>query len=260
MVDALSEASEGSERDYWIEITDSQLKFEGHSIDAYDPDPARVTFEVQSVPTSLSAAALNYQLMPILTDRGVPNQVFEKLLNDDLTAKVSGLEAAMSSGLSLRKWTQENSSVAERRINGIVEWMGGMPSSLTEKINWFVEVCVDPISNACELTTFQHGFEPKSCRLLRDFCFTAVSTYCSGLESRMNISLGRSTYAFMIADPLAVLEEGEIHLGFSGAFRDEMSGFYDTMLNDIDVLVARSPAHLPSDIQKVRSKVIRAVN
>ena len=55
----------------------------------------------------------------------------------------------------------------------------------------------------------------------------------------------------MIADPLAVLEEGEVHLGFSTDFRDSKSGFCETMLHDIDVLVARSPAHLPSDIQKV---------
>lgn len=141
MVDPLSETCNGSDRDYWIEITDSQLKFECHPIDVYDPDPARVTFEVQSIPRSLSATTLNYQLIPILIDRGVPSEVFEKLLEDDLTAKVSELEIAMDTGLALRKWTQENSSVAaERRNHGSVDWMGGMPNSLTEKINWFVEV------------------------------------------------------------------------------------------------------------------------
>ena len=57
----------------------------------------------------------------------------------------------------------------------------------------------------------------------------------------------------MIADPLAVLEEGEVHIAFSGTFSDEASGFRDTMLNDMEVLVARNPAHLPTDIQKVRS-------
>jgi hypothetical protein len=99
--------------------------------------------------------------------------------------------------------------------------------------------------------TAQHGFEPKSCRILKDFCFKAIRSYCDRLEARMNIGIGRSTTAFMIADPLAVLEESEVHLGFSGAFRDERSGFHDTMLNAIDILVARSPALLPSDIQKV---------
>ena len=89
--------------------------------------------------------------------------------------------------------------------------------------------------------------------MLRDFCYRAVKTYCERLKDRMNISIGRSTYAFMIADPLAILEEGEVHLGFSGAFRDEKSRFNDTFLHKIDVLVARLPAHLPSDIQKVIS-------
>ena len=67
----------------------------------------------------------------------------------------------------------------------------------------------------------------------------------------MHIALGRSTNAFMIADPLAVLDEGEIHIGFSSVFRDAKSAFNDNMLHNIDVLVARNPAHLPSDIQKV---------
>lgn len=58
----------------------------------------------------------------------------------------------------------------------------------------------------------------------------------------------------MIADPLAILEEGEIHLGFSSTFRDPRSHWEEVMLHDIDVLVARLPAVLPSDIQKVCSQ------
>ena len=69
----------------------------------------------------------------------------------------------------------------------------------------------------------------------------------------MNIGLAESTYAFMIADPLAILEEDEVHIAFSSAFRDHKTGVDQTMLHDIDILVARSPAHLPSDIQKVRA-------
>ena len=72
----------------------------------------------------------------------------------------------------------------------------------------------------------------------------------------MHIKVGQSTNAYMIADPLAVLEEDEIHLGFSSVFHDPESGFDQSMLHDMDVLVARSPAHLPSDIQKVISVFI----
>ena len=67
----------------------------------------------------------------------------------------------------------------------------------------------------------------------------------------MNIELGKSTYALMIADPLAVLEENEVHVGFSSMFRDTKSEWSEVMLHNIDILVSRSPALLPSDIQKV---------
>ena len=63
----------------------------------------------------------------------------------------------------------------------------------------------------------------------------------------MNIGIPRSTYAYMVADPLSVLEEGEVHIAFSSPFDQEL------MLHDIDLLVARLPAALPSDVQKVRA-------
>ena len=67
----------------------------------------------------------------------------------------------------------------------------------------------------------------------------------------MNIEIGKSTNAYMIADPLALLEENEVHIGFSSMFRDPKSGWSEIMLHDIDILVSRSPALLPSDVQKV---------
>ncbi|MCJ1285441.1 hypothetical protein MMC26_004781 [Xylographa opegraphella] len=240
MIDTFDETIPTSRRDFWIEITDSQLKFEGHSCDTSEHalDVARLTFEVHAYSTSLTSAALNYQLMPILLERGVKGKVFERLLENDLTEKVSVLETAMDSGLLLRKWNQENSSTSVERIrSSTLDFQGGVPALSSDTINWLVE----------------HGFEPKSCRLLKDHCHRAIKTYCERLKDRMNISIGRSTYAFMIADPLAILEEGEVHLGFSGAFRDEKSGFNETFLHNMDVLVARLPAHLPSDIQKVRA-------
>lgn len=103
------------------------------------------------------------------------------------------------------------------------------------------------------LTPCQHGFEPKSCCVLKDFLYNAIMDYCTRLENRMNIELGRSTYAFMIADPLALLEENEVHIGFSSMFRDTKSEWSDVMLHNMDTLVSRLPALLPSDIQKVSS-------
>lgn len=83
--------------------------------------------------------------------------------------------------------------------------------------------------------------------------FKAIKEYCLRLENRMNIGIGKSTSALMIADPLGILEVDEIQLCFSSTFRDPKSRWEDVMLHDTDVLVARLPALLPSDIQKVSS-------
>lgn len=81
--------------------------------------------------------------------------------------------------------------------------------------------------------------------------FKAVKDYYFRLEKKMNIEVGKSTSALMIADPLAILEPNEIQLCFSSKFQDPKSRWEDVMLHDTDVLVARLPALLPSDIQKV---------
>lgn len=141
MVDILDETLQSCSREFWIEVTDSQLKFEGHAVDDIYPDPNRVTFEVNSYSKKLSASALNFQLMPILANRGVPEEVFSRLLTEDLMEKVGVLEVAMDSGLALGKWNQDTNPVAGvRAYSKEIEMIGGIPLSTAEKINWFVEV------------------------------------------------------------------------------------------------------------------------
>ncbi|KAL9101734.1 MAG: hypothetical protein Q9163_003032 [Psora crenata] len=242
MVDCLDETpahlAETQSRHFWIEITDAQLKFNSHPLDGLFPDPARITFEVNNCSKKLSPSFLNFQLIPILLDRGVPEAVFIKLLTEDLDTKVGEMEVSMTNGLALRKWNQDNNSVAKERAQyGGIELQGGLPVSRAERINWLVE----------------HGFEPKHCLYLKEQLQKAIHDHSIRLENRMNIRVGQSTNAIIIADPLAVLAEDEIHLGFSNSFRDAKSGFNQTMLHNIDVIVARFPAHLPSDVQRVRA-------
>ena len=140
MIDAQDETPSWG-RNYWIEITDSQLKFKGHPRDDLLPEPARVTFEVNAWAKRLSSGSLNFQLIPILVDRGVPDSVFVSLLDRDLTARVSELEVAMESGLALRKWNQEVNPITQERARyGGIEMQGGLPASRAETINWFTEV------------------------------------------------------------------------------------------------------------------------
>ena len=57
----------------------------------------------------------------------------------------------------------------------------------------------------------------------------------------------------MVVDFWGVLEENEVHLAFSSKFQDPQGKFSDVLLHDRDVLVARSPAHLVSDVQRVKA-------
>ena len=238
MVDALDEHPRATGREFWIEITDSQLKFEGRPTDAYAPPNNRITFEVLDYVKRLQPSSLSFQLMIILENCGVPPDVFIHILEEALTTKVGELQVVMESRLRLALWNQQNNPVSKHRsTTGGADMQGGLPVSNGEKINWFLE----------------HGFETKTCRFLADQLYDAIKAYCLRLEEKMDVNIGQSTFAYMLADPLAVLEENEVQLSFSHAFQDSKSGFDETMLHDLDVLVARLPAHLPSDVQKVRA-------
>ena len=139
--DTSGETIPGTQRDIWIEITSSQVKFESHDSDKYYPDKARVTFEVNDYSKRLTPAALNFQLLPILLHQGVEYDVFRRLLQEDLTRKIDDLEQAMKHPVTLRKWVQDTNSTTNERIGfqGI-NMRGGLPSTLSEVVNFFIEV------------------------------------------------------------------------------------------------------------------------
>lgn len=143
MIDALDEHHPENGSNHWIEITASQIKFNGHPEDSPYQDELRTTFEVNDWSKKLAPSSLNFQFIPILEDRGVPYEVFQRLLQEDLTSKVADLKDAMADPASLRKWNQDNNPVAgERLANNGVEMLAGVPKSLADRINWFLEVSI----------------------------------------------------------------------------------------------------------------------
>ena len=224
---------------FWIEITDSQFKFETSS----DEDALHRTLEVIKYSRPLSSAHINTQLISILIDRGVPLDVVEVLVRESMIGEVSRFRAAMEDALEMRKWIQEHSgdSIVEGRLkHQSIKGAGAVPFSIPERIIWFLE----------------HGFEPRTCQYLGRLCRMELTSLLENNVRKLKIRVGQSASAFVIADPLGVLEENEIHVGFSRSFVDEGSGFEETFLDGMEVLVARHPARLPSDIQKVGSDLI----
>ena len=224
---------------FWIEITDSQFKFET----SLDEDALHRTLEVVKYSSPLSSARINTHLISILIDRGVPLDVLEVLMRESMISEVARFEAAMEDALEMRRWIQErngDSIIEGRRKHQSIKGTGAVPSSIPERIIWFLE----------------HGFEPRRCQELGKLCRMELTSLLENHVRKLKIRVGQSASAFVIADPLGVLEENEIHVGFSGSFVDEASGFEETFLDGREVLVARHPALLPSDIQKVGSDSI----
>ncbi|KAI1104663.1 RNA dependent RNA polymerase-domain-containing protein [Jackrogersella minutella] len=223
----------------WIETTLSQRKWK---CDYIEEDHR--TFEVRSESRELKSANLNLQLLPILEDRAIDAALMKdqvgRFMRDSLNRDLDAQKAAMQDPVQFQLWVYENSSSsrrAERIKNGQVPFTSGLPSGREDIMSFLMH----------------SGFDPTKLKFLSDIAWKMRMEKCKELQERLNVKVGRSTYAYMVVDFLGVLEEDEIHLGFSSKFADEQSGFSETFLHGMDVLVARTPAHYPSDIQRVKA-------
>jgi hypothetical protein len=77
-----------------------------------------------------------------------------------------------------------------------------------------------------------------------------IDQYCEDLKAKLHIRIPHSTTLLCVADPTGTLREGEVSLRFSNGFLDPKTMRRNPVIVG-DVLVARNPAHVPSDIQKV---------
>ncbi len=223
----------------WIETYPSQRKWK---CDFLDPDLR--TFEVRSEVRGLTPANLNLQFLPILQDRAIDQDLMKSEIGSILAAgllkELESQRLAMESPIQFRQWLNENGSASRRAArlrNCEVPFVAGLPKSEDEQMGFLLD----------------GGFDPRKLEFLQRMAWKLRKDKCEELKKRLNIKVGRSTYAFMVVDFQGVLEENEIHLGFSNRFRDEQSGFSETFLHGFDVLVARSPAHYVSDIQRVKA-------
>ncbi|KAI0128987.1 RNA dependent RNA polymerase-domain-containing protein [Xylariales sp. AK1849] len=226
----------------WIETYPSQRKW---TCDFVDEDHR--VFEVCSGVRALESASLNTQFLPILEQRAPDQQAKEALrtyigdlLIQTLDQEFEAQRTALDDPVQMRLWVDRQGSPyrrQERLRADQVSYMGGIPRSEEDQIAFLLD----------------GGFDPKKQKFLWDRSWKLCKDQCEELRTRINIKVGRSTYAYMVADFWGILEEGEIHLGFSSAFKDEASDFSKTFIHGMDVLVARLPAHFVSDIQKVKA-------
>ncbi|TVY45153.1 RNA-dependent RNA polymerase [Lachnellula occidentalis] len=229
----------------WIKVYASQQKWKrSQKKGGESDDPSHLTFEVNRPSGPLKSAALNLQLLPLLMDRAIHKPrmktAIAELLRLGLKQALTDLQAGMDDAPSLREWTGEsNNSIKEKVKAGQVPFRAGMPSTLEERLNLMLD----------------SGFEPNSLPFIQEMTRKLFKNKGDELKDRLNITVGKSAYVYMVPDFWGVLEPDEVYMDFS-SFVDDVSGFTGVRL-DGEVLVARSPAHFVSDVQKV--KVVKKV-
>ncbi|RYP32615.1 hypothetical protein DL767_005120 [Monosporascus sp. MG133] len=219
----------------WIETYPKQRKWDCDWSDEYNR-----TLEVKSWASPRKSANLNLQFLPILEDRAHDKMRMRNTIGKHLAAELErdlgSMKVALKRPELFRQWARESSSSSSSRVhNRGVPFFAGLPYNAQD--------------NMCFLA--DGGFEPMRQKYLQNLVFSHQREKCERVETELRIKIARSTYAFMVVDFLGVLEPNEVQLCFSSNFDDGFDQYSD--LDGIDVLVARSPAHLPSDIQKVRA-------
>ncbi|KAJ5602769.1 RNA-dependent RNA polymerase eukaryotic-type [Penicillium hordei] len=225
--------------DIWIQISDSQLKIHPHPREWDDPvDDERLTFEVVNWAKPLHPVDLNLQLLAILECGGNVKEYIAKLTRD-------GVQRLYDDFLGVLR---SNSPVVCRALLQKLRPSGEDGTGKARRLEQWVTNDAESIIRFSEA-----GFAPRDFFPLR----MRIRKYLTCLLERhvdeLKIQVPLSTYAYCIADPYKVLGPDEVHFGFSNNWRDPQGQFEDNLLDGVDVLVGRLPAHLPSDIQRRRA-------
>ncbi|BCR94783.1 RNA dependent RNA polymerase [Aspergillus luchuensis] len=226
--------------DVWIQISDSQLKIRPHPHE-WDGsvDDEKLTFEVVKWSKPLHPVNQTIQLLNILDHGGH----IRGHLADLTRLGIQSLYQEFADVLESDSAVLCRSLVQKIRPSGD-DGFGRVSQRTWRFENW--------MSNDAEfiIRLTEAGFCPRSFHFLRKRLGKCLRELLKRHVDELRIEVPLSTYAFCIADPYGVLKEDEVHFGFSNVWRDGKGQFEDILLDGIDVLVGRLPAHLPSDIQR----------
>ncbi|KAJ5851681.1 RNA-dependent RNA polymerase eukaryotic-type [Penicillium soppii] len=225
--------------DIWIQISDSQLKIHPHPENWVDlVDDEKLTFEVVNWAKPLHPVDLNIQLLAILEHGAQAKEYIAQLIRD-------GVQQLYDDFLQVLKC---NSPVACRALLQKLRPSGENGAGKARRLEQWTANEAESIIRFSEA-----GFAPRDFYPLRVKIRKFLTHLLNRQVDELKIQVPLSTYAYCIADPYGVLEEKEVHFSFSNNWRDPNGQFEDNMLDGVDILVGRLPAHVPSDIQRCRA-------
>ncbi|KAL4939158.1 hypothetical protein BDV06DRAFT_41649 [Aspergillus oleicola] len=229
--------------DIWIQISDSQLKINPHPRECKAPvDDEKLTFEVVKWSKPPHPVDLNIQLLAILDHGGHVKDYIADLARLGIQRVARDFEEVLkaNSPILCRRLAQKLRPTTDTGSGFMVQSMRRLEQWMSDDLETIVRLS-------------EAGFAPRDFYPLRKRLGKCLRARLERYVEELRIEVPLSTYAFCIADPYGVLKEDEVHFGLSINWRDDDGQFEDNLLDGIDVLVGRLPAHLPSDIQRRRA-------
>ncbi|GJN91292.1 hypothetical protein Rhopal_004311-T1 [Rhodotorula paludigena] len=250
----------------WIEVRDSQWKFK-------DRQTRTFTFELHSVPSGgKGGSKLGKQMFEVLAHCGVPTSAFRKMLRDQINTSLDAFWNAPSTAALLFHVEKSCGILEDRTMKARLAHdpqslklaASGSSSSLDdgdetkpqqqESGEFVHDRRLDPTSGAPNIVAevvvemLQAGFDPRENPHLADKLRIVAENWISK-QTNFRIDDEFSRTAFVIADHLGVLEEGEFFLQVSEKMpAPSGQGYVGNVLGP--TLLSRSPAVQPCDVQR----------
>ncbi|KAF8273854.1 RNA dependent RNA polymerase-domain-containing protein [Lactarius quietus] len=246
-----------------IWIRDSQRKIR---LPTLGKDSAHVIFDLVAQSNNITfPSRLNKQLTVNLAENGVDAQVFQELLRGGLTEIFAALTQWDGAGAMPLLWSYVNNlgGVSRSRLQKVARGLA-RAIGLAKRFDMDREDAEDDDDDDSEvevearslhqtvLDLIQAGFHPQSSPYLHEKMRCVLKLAMNQFLKKYRIEVPQSAEAFIVPDPLGVLEEGQIHFKSSQELKDPLT---ETNVCSIrgPVLVSRNPTMIASDIQKVEA-------
>lgn len=249
-----------------IWIRDSQKKVKLNSL---EKDSAHVIFDLVAQSNNITfPSRLNKQLIVNLAENGVNTRVFEELLREGLGEIFASVTRWDGAGAMPLLWTNVNSlgGVSRSRLQKVARGLA-RAIGLAKRFDMDRQDADDddgddddgPDAEAefktlhqTVLELIQAGFNPKSSRYLYEKMREVLKQAMELFLKKYHIEVPQSAEAFVVPDPLGVLEEGQIQFKSSQELKDPLTETNVCCIRG-PVLVSRNPTMMASDIQKVEA-------
>ncbi|THH01293.1 hypothetical protein EW026_g1385 [Hermanssonia centrifuga] len=230
--------------------------------------PAHVIFDLLA-PSRVSIPARLSRLTIInLAHNKIPKQVLVSLMESGLRAEVAALTQWSGPAAMPLLWSAVNkvSGVSSLRLQryaaGVQRALGLVrrendpdddESESEEDPTTSPDCLIDgkpPSIGETVLEKLQSGFSPLEDHTLFEDIKQVVKNTIESSVKDYHIVVQQSAEAYIVPDPLGVLEEGQIHFKSSQNLEDPLESLHPNNITG-EVLIYRNPARVPSDVQKV---------